>query len=113
MSAMSEQPQEPQGWDEDGMPANMPPMSAQVDCSQFRLRVHEYIDHEMTESDCERLKVHLERCAECVAEYERDLLLKAIVRRSCGAEQAPVALRRQIIASITTVRIEGRGYFTG
>ncbi|MBK7722787.1 MAG: mycothiol system anti-sigma-R factor [Austwickia sp.] len=77
-----------------------------TDCSEVLLRVFEYIDHEMTTPDCERFKVHLEECGDCLSEYHRDVLLKTIVRRSCGPERAPKALRLQILAQITHVSVD-------
>ena len=48
-----------------------------TDCSEFRLRVYEYIDAEMDQGDCSRVKAHLDECGMCMSEYERDLVLKA------------------------------------
>ncbi|GMA38931.1 mycothiol system anti-sigma-R factor [Mobilicoccus caccae] len=79
-----------------------------TDCSEFRLRVYEYIDAEMEEVDCGRIRAHLAECGTCMSEYERDLVLKALVRRSCACEPAPTTLRMQILARITTVTVEVR-----
>ena len=76
-----------------------------TDCSEFRLRMYEYIDSEMDDADRERLTDHLERCSPCMTEYERDLVLKALVRRSCSRQEAPRTLRMQIMARITTFTI--------
>lgn len=73
-----------------------------TDCSEFRLRVYEYIDAEMGDDDRDRIKAHLEECSPCMSEYERDLVLKALVRRSCACQPAPRTLRMQIMARITT-----------
>lgn len=78
------------------------------DCSEFSLRVYEYIDAEMTPDDCERLRAHLDECGSCLHEYERDMVLKALVRRSCVCQPAPTTLRMQILARITTVSVEVR-----
>lgn len=85
-------------------------MSAQVpfDCSEFSLRVYEYIDAEMTPGDRERLRAHLDECGSCLNEYERDMVLKALVRRSSPCQPAPTTLRMQILARITTVSVEVR-----
>lgn len=77
-----------------------------TDCSEVLLRVFEYIDHEMATPDCDRFKAHLDECGNCLSEYQRDMLLKSLVRRSCGHEQAPAALRMQIVAQLTHVRWE-------
>jgi mycothiol system anti-sigma-R factor len=80
-----------------------------ADCSEIVLRVFEYIDQETTPEDGRRIRAHLDGCAECLGEYERDLLLKAVVRRSCAGEVAPGRLRAQIMSRITTVRLEACG----
>lgn len=77
-----------------------------TDCSEVLLRVFEYIDQEMATADCDRFKAHLDECGDCLSEYHRDMLLKSLVRRSCGQEQAPVTLRMQIVAQISHVTLE-------
>lgn len=78
------------------------------DCSEFSLRVYEYIDAEMNDADCVRLRAHLDECGQCLDEYERDMVLKALVRRSCACQPAPATLRLQILARLTTVAVEVR-----
>ncbi|MBW3086582.1 hypothetical protein KEM60_02810 [Austwickia sp. TVS 96-490-7B] len=79
--------------------------SSETDCSEVLLRVFEYLDGEMTGMDCTRIRRHLDDCVDCMGAYERDVLLKALVRRSCGCEQAPETLRMSIMTTITTVRV--------
>lgn len=80
-----------------------------TDCSEVLLRVFEYIDDELTPMDCARIREHLDACGECMSAYERDVLLKALIRRSCGCEQAPESLRMSILTLITTVHVECDG----
>jgi mycothiol system anti-sigma-R factor len=80
----------------------------QTDCSEVLLRVFEYIDEEMTEEDCARVSAHLEECGQCMDEYHRDVLIKALVRRSCSCEPAPPSLRMQIMTRITMVSFDVR-----
>lgn len=87
-------------------------MNPDADCGTVLLRVYEYLDGEMTDEDCVAVRAHLDDCAPCLSEFERDQALKALVRRSCGCEPAPAQLRMQILAtitrvSVTTVSIEG------
>ena len=72
-------------------------------CSEVLDRVFEYLDGEMGEPDCAKIQVHLDECSHCLTEYQRDELLKALVRRSCSGEVAPAGLRTRIMATITTV----------
>jgi mycothiol system anti-sigma-R factor len=72
------------------------------DCADVVLRLFEYVDHEAEEADARVIQQHLDECGSCLREYERDVLLKALVRRACGSELAPETLRTQILARITT-----------
>jgi mycothiol system anti-sigma-R factor len=73
------------------------------DCSRARLQLYEYLDGEMDLSDCAKIREHLAQCGPCLKEYDLDQTLKALVRRSCGCEAAPAALRMQILSAITTI----------
>ena len=77
-----------------------------TDCSEVLHRVYEYLDGEMTLDDTEKIKQHLDECGPCLKEYDLDQALKALVKRSCECEEAPVELRSQIVARITTLRYE-------
>lgn len=78
-------------------------------CDSYLAHLAEYLDGELTEQDCQALKDHLADCPPCLQEYQRDAILKSLVRRSCQCEAAPVALRMQILQQIsiqvTTVEI--------
>ena len=78
--------------------------STHTDCSEVLHRVYEYLDGEMTADDTEKIKLHLDECGPCLKEYDLDQALKALVKRSCESEEAPVELRTQIVARITTLR---------
>ena len=75
------------------------------DCSEVLHRVYEFLDGEMTSDDTAKIKEHLEACGPCLKEYDLDQALKALVKRSCACEEAPVELRTQIMARITTIRV--------
>ena len=78
-------------------------------CDSYLQHLGEYLDGELTDAECAALKEHLADCPPCLDEYQRDAILKALVRRSCQCESAPVALRTQIMQRIsiqvTTVEI--------
>ena len=80
--------------------------AADTDCSEVLHRVYEYLDGEMTPDDTRKIKDHLDACGPCLQEYDLDQALEAIVKRSCACEEAPVELRTQIMARITTIRFE-------
>lgn len=77
----------------------------EADCAQVVLRLFEYVDNEAAEEDGRRIREHLDACGSCLREYERDLLLKQLVKRACNREEAPAALRTQIIARISSITV--------
>lgn len=70
-------------------------------CDSYLEHLAEYLDGELTEQDCQVLTQHLSDCPPCLDEYQRDAIMKALVRRSCACEEAPTALRSRIMQSIT------------
>jgi mycothiol system anti-sigma-R factor len=76
------------------------------DCSEVLHRVYEYLDGEMTQADTVKIRSHLEECGPCLQEYDLDQALKALVKRSCACEEAPVELRTSIMTRITTIRYQ-------
>lgn len=79
------------------------------ECRRVVDQIYAYLDGELEAFEVERLRAHLEDCPPCVTEYERDQLLKALIRRSCACEPAPATLRMQILTQITTVTVQVRG----
>ena len=77
----------------------------ELDCSRARLPLYQYLDGEMDDNDCVKIREHLEHCGPCLREYDIDQTLKALVRRSCGCEAAPTELRLQIMSRITTISL--------
>jgi len=75
------------------------------DCAQVLGRVYEYLDGELGAIDLDRIREHLDDCGPCLRQYDLDVALKALVRRSCR-ESAPADLRERIMVKITEVRIE-------
>jgi len=75
----------------------------EYDCSRARLQLFEYLDGEMDQDDCTKIREHLAHCGPCLNEYDLDQMLKALVRRACGCEAAPTELRMQIMSRITTI----------
>lgn len=82
-----------------------PGADRQPDCTEVVLRLFEFVDNEAGPDDCRWIQAHLEECGSCLREYEQDRVLKELVRRACGCEPAPQALRTQIMARITTFSV--------
>ena len=75
-------------------------------CSEVLHRIYEYLDGEMSADDVRRVAAHLGECQPCLAEHDLDVALKQVVRRSCQGETAPVAVRMQVMARITMLRLD-------
>ena len=78
----------------------------ETDCREVLDRAFEYLDGEMGEIDVVRIRQHLEECAPCLSEYDIDVMLKTLLRRSCACDTAPEALRTRIMVHISQVRLQ-------
>jgi mycothiol system anti-sigma-R factor len=78
----------------------------ETDCSEFQLRIYEYMDGEMGPEENLRFAAHVRACAPCTKQHEVDQTVKSLIRRVQPASAAPATLRASIIARITTVRLE-------
>jgi anti-sigma factor (TIGR02949 family) len=78
----------------------------ETDCSEFQLRIYEYMDGEMGPEENLRFAAHVRACAPCTKQHEVDQAVKGLIRRVQPAPAAPATLRASIIARITTVRLD-------
>jgi mycothiol system anti-sigma-R factor len=88
-------------------PTNAGP--AGMDCSEAIGRMFVFIDKELDQASCADIQRHLDECGPCLAKYELERTVKALVARSC-AEVAPVELRERVRLSIrqVTIHVEER-----
>jgi anti-sigma factor (TIGR02949 family) len=56
----------------------------ETDCAEVIARVYEYLDGEMPEGDCGKIKQHLHECGPCLKEYGIEDEVKKLVKRSCS-----------------------------
>lgn len=77
-----------------------------TDCSEFMLRIYEYMDGEMGPEENLRFEAHVRHCTPCLQQHRVDQTVKGLIRRVEQATVAPATLRASIIARITTIRIE-------
>lgn len=76
------------------------------DCEDARIqRLYEYLDGALTHEDLEEVRSHLEECRDCAHEYDLECIIRSVVRRSC-TEKAPDALKVNIMARISQIRVE-------
>jgi mycothiol system anti-sigma-R factor len=78
----------------------------EVDCREVLERVYLYLDGEIEDDDCARIREHLDECAPCLREFGIEQEVKALVARSCGCETAPETLRQRVMVRIQSVRVE-------
>ena len=78
----------------------------ETDCNNVLDRVYEYLDGEMNAHDLALIRQHLEECRPCLDQYDLDVALKALLRRSCTCEHAPEDLRARILVRISEVRLQ-------
>jgi len=75
-------------------------------CSEVLARVYEFIDNELAEADCAKIRQHLDECRRCLQEYGMDEVVKALVRRACGWDIPPGDLRAKVMLRIQRLRVE-------
>jgi mycothiol system anti-sigma-R factor len=78
----------------------------ETDCSEVLDRVYEYLDGELDAFAVGKISQHLDECAPCLSEYDLDVVLKQLVRRTCGGDCAPEELRTRIMLTIREVRVQ-------
>lgn len=78
-----------------------------TDCSEFLLRIYEYMDGEMGPEENLRFEAHVRQCRPCLEQHQVDQTVKSLIRRvETTPPRAPETLRASIIARITTIRVE-------
>jgi mycothiol system anti-sigma-R factor len=71
-----------------------------TDCREVLDRLYAYLDQEVAELDCTKIREHLDECAPCLREYDLDATMKALIKRSCSSEAAPQDLRTKILTTL-------------
>jgi mycothiol system anti-sigma-R factor len=74
------------------------------DCSEVIHQIFVFIDNELDDASCGEIQQHLDECGPCLAKYDLERTVKALVARSCS-EQAPVELRDKVLMRIRQVQI--------
>ena len=66
-------------------------------CAEALGQMFLYLDQELGDPSTQhRIAEHLELCVDCVAAYDAEKLMRAVVARSCRGERASVELRQRI-----------------
>ena len=72
-----------------------------TDCAEVLHRVYLYLDREqLTVEHREEVRLHLDECGPCLQQYGLEREVQALVRRCCGGDLAPEALRQSVLVRI-------------
>jgi mycothiol system anti-sigma-R factor len=74
------------------------------ECADFLEQIVYLIDNELDAADCAVVRRHLDTCNPCLAKYDLQRTVKAIVARSCS-EPAPEELRQRVLLRIREVQV--------
>ena len=73
-------------------------------CAEVLARLVFFVDNELDDADCATIQQHLDDCGPCLADYDVERSVKALVARSC-CETAPEELRERVRVSIRQVHV--------
>ena len=76
----------------------------ETDCSEVLNHLYEYLDNEMGDGDCAKLRQHFLECSPCLEAYGLEQAVKALVRRACGCDDMPSDLRGKVLTRIERIR---------
>ena len=74
------------------------------DCSEVIHQILVFIDNELDQASYGEIQEHLDECGPCLAQYNLERTVKALVARSC-TEHAPEQLREKVITRIREVHV--------
>jgi mycothiol system anti-sigma-R factor len=69
-------------------------------------RVYSYLDDQIDDSGCAKIRQHLDECGPCLREYGLEEAVKRLVHKHCGADPVPSDLRTKVLSRLRAVRIE-------
>ncbi len=73
-------------------------------CEEVLARMVFFVDNELDDADCATIQQHLDDCGPCLADFDVERSVKALVARSC-CETAPEELRERVRVSIRQVHV--------
>ena len=73
-------------------------------CTEVLDRVYGYLDGELDNVDCAKIRQHLDECGPCLREYGLEEAVKRLVAKHCGCDPAPADLRGKILVRIREVQ---------
>ncbi|MGA5818908.1 mycothiol system anti-sigma-R factor [Kitasatospora sp. NPDC094028] len=76
----------------------------ETECGEVLDHLYEFLDNEMAEGDCAKLREHFDECSPCLKQYGLEQAIKALIKRSCGCDDTPADLRGKVLARIDSIR---------
>jgi mycothiol system anti-sigma-R factor len=73
-------------------------------CEEILARMVFFVDNELDDADCATIQQHLDDCTPCLADFDVERAVKALVARSC-CETAPEELRERVRVTIRQVHV--------
>jgi mycothiol system anti-sigma-R factor len=73
-------------------------------CSEVLDRVYGYLDGEINELDCAKIRQHLTECGPCLREYGLEESVKRLVAKHCGCDPVPAGLRGKVMVRIREIQ---------
>jgi anti-sigma factor (TIGR02949 family) len=83
---------------------NEPRPDSYEDCEHVLERMHEFLDHELDSATGDEIRAHLDAYEPCLHRFDVEQAVRTLVRRCCGGEVAPAALRTRIVTELTVIR---------
>ncbi|MCG5221061.1 mycothiol system anti-sigma-R factor [Streptosporangium sp. KLBMP 9127] len=77
-----------------------------TDCREVLDKVYTYLDGELDANNCHDIRVHLDECGPCLAEYGLEEAVKKLIAKHCGCESVPADLRAKVLTRIDQVRAD-------
>jgi mycothiol system anti-sigma-R factor len=68
-----------------------------MDCSECLERLYPYLDRELSPTEVDEVKVHLDDCGGCDSAFVRERLFLERIRGSATSDVAPSAVRERLI----------------
>jgi anti-sigma factor (TIGR02949 family) len=73
-------------------------------CEELLDNLMEFLDSELDEDQCARLRAHADSCPTCHEAADAEQHIRTLLRRSCS-EVAPSTLRVRVASQLTVLRV--------
>jgi mycothiol system anti-sigma-R factor len=73
-------------------------------CTEVLDQVYGYLDGEIDELDCAKIRQHLDECGPCLRQYNLEEAVKHLVGKHCGCDPVPAGLRNKVLVRIREIQ---------